>query len=182
MKPESLQETRSTLSVEPPPHDVVPESPQVQTGGSMGFEVASMCRRAAARSRSRPTRTQRHPYATEVGDRGGRLSLGQQQRVALARAFLKDAPILLLDEPTAALDLQTEADLLEGIEQLMAGRTVVIVAHRLSTIRHADTIHVLDRGAIVESGAHDTLLAQGGQYASLWRTMDRPNDPKPPAT
>lgn len=121
-------------------------------------------------------------YATEVGDRGGRLSLGQQQRVALARAFLKDAPILLLDEPTAALDLQTEADLLEGIEQLMAGRTVVIVAHRLSTIRHADTIHVLDRGAIVESGAHDTLLAQGGNYASLWRTMDRPNDPKPRAT
>jgi ABC-type multidrug transport system fused ATPase/permease subunit len=110
-------------------------------------------------------------FATAVGDRGGRLSLGQQQRVALARAFLKDAPILLLDEPTAALDLQTEADLIDGMTHLMEGRTVVIVAHRLSTIRHADTIHVLDAGVIAESGTHDALLAAGGLYASLWRTM-----------
>ena len=108
-------------------------------------------------------------YDTDVGDRGVKLSLGQQQRIALARAYLKDAPVLLLDEPTAALDLRTEADLLDSLQQLMEGRTVVIVAHRLSTIRQADTIHVLDRGHIVESGPHADLLAAGGAYAALWR-------------
>ena len=107
-------------------------------------------------------------YGTDVGDRGAKLSLGQQQRIALARAYLKDAPILLLDEPTAALDLRTEADLLASLQGLMRGRTVVIVAHRLSTIRRADCIHVLDQGRIVESGPHDALLAKGGAYAALW--------------
>ena len=109
-------------------------------------------------------------YRTEVGDRGVKLSVGQQQRIALARAFLKDAPILLLDEPTSALDLRTEADLLDGLADLMAGRTVLIVAHRLSTIRHADRIHVLDHGQVIESGDHDDLLAAGGAYARLWST------------
>ena len=80
---------------------------------------------------------------------------------------------LLLDEPTAALDLRTEADLLDSLQRLMQGRTVVIVAHRLSTIRHADTIHVLDHGRIAESGAHDELLARNGHYAGLWRAADR---------
>jgi subfamily B ATP-binding cassette protein MsbA len=103
-----------------------------------------------------------------VGDRGVRLSTGQQQRISIARAFLKDAPILLLDEPTAALDVQTESELLEGLERLMADRTVLVVAHRLSTIRNADRIYVLDEGRVVECGGHAQLLAAGGAYARLW--------------
>jgi ABC-type multidrug transport system fused ATPase/permease subunit len=114
-------------------------------------------------------------YSTDVGDRGAKLSIGQQQRVALARAYLKDAPILLLDEPTAALDLRTEADLLESLQHLMHGRTVMIVAHRLSTIRNADCIHVLDQGRIVESGTHDELLAQNTAYALLWNAAQGAN-------
>jgi ABC-type multidrug transport system fused ATPase/permease subunit len=96
-----------------------------------------------------------------------KLSVGQQQRISIARAFLKDAPILLLDEPTSALDANTEADFLDSLEALMTGRTVVIVAHRLSTIRSADRIYVLDRGRVVESGSHDELLAAGGSYRRL---------------
>jgi subfamily B ATP-binding cassette protein MsbA len=110
-------------------------------------------------------------YTTEVGDRGGRLSLGQQQRIALARAFLKDAPILLLDEPTAALDVGTEAELIAGMQTLMEGRTVVIVAHRLSTIRHADRIHVIESGEVIETGNHDEMVAAGGAYARLHGTL-----------
>ena len=107
-------------------------------------------------------------YETEVGDRGAKLSVGQQQRLAIARAFLKDAPILLLDEPTSALDLTTEAEFLEGLDRLMADRTVVIVAHRLSTIRDADRIYVLDEGRIIETGSHDALLAEeDGAYQKL---------------
>jgi ABC-type multidrug transport system fused ATPase/permease subunit len=109
-------------------------------------------------------------YLTHVGDGGGKLSLGQQQRIALARAFLKDAPILLLDEPTAALDLRTEADLVESLQRLMYGRTTIIVAHRLTTIRHADVIHVLDGGHLVESGSHEELLKNDGRYRRLWQT------------
>lgn len=120
-------------------------------------------------------------YGTEVGDRGAKLSVGQQQRIALARAFLKDAPILLLDEPTSALDLRTEADLLDGMAELMTGRTVLIVAHRLSTIRHADRIHVLDRGAVIESGAHGELIAAGGAYARLWSSTTASAAAAPPS-
>jgi subfamily B ATP-binding cassette protein MsbA len=107
-------------------------------------------------------------YDTQVGDRGMRLSLGQQQRIAIARAFLKDAPILLLDEPTSALDAATEAGLLDSLDVLMAGRTVVIVAHRLSTIRSVDHIYLLDAGRVVEHGTHDDLMATDGRYRELW--------------
>ena len=108
-------------------------------------------------------------YDTEVGDRGAKLSIGQQQRLAIARAFLKDAPILLLDEPTSALDLATEAEFLDGLNDLMADRTVVIVAHRLSTIRSVDRIYVLDQGRVVESGRHDDLMAAAGPYHDLYQ-------------
>ena len=100
-------------------------------------------------------------YDSQVGERGVKLSVGQQQRIAIARAFLKGAPILLLDEPTSALDANTEAELLESLEALMAGKTVFIVAHRLSTIRGADRIYVLDGGRVVESGSHEEARRAG---------------------
>ena len=108
-------------------------------------------------------------YDTPVGERGLRLSGGQRQRLALARAILKDPPILVLDEATSAVDNETEAAIQRSLDRLVVDRTTLIVAHRLSTVRHADTIHVIDGGRIVESGTHDQLLALDGIYASLWR-------------
>jgi ATP-binding cassette subfamily B protein len=106
-------------------------------------------------------------YATVVGERGGTLSGGERQRVAIARALLKDAPILILDEPTSSLDAKTESLLLEALERLMAGRTTLIIAHRLSTIRHADRIIVLDHGRLVEQGTQRQLLRENGLYGQL---------------
>jgi ATP-binding cassette, subfamily B, bacterial len=107
-------------------------------------------------------------FDTMVGERGVKLSGGQQQRVALARAILRDAPILLLDEATSALDSESEILIQQTLWQLMEGRTALVVAHRLSTVARMDQLVVLDRGQIVEQGAHSDLLRLGGTYAKLW--------------
>ena len=110
---------------------------------------------------------------TEVGERGASLSMGQRQLVALARVLLKDPAILILDEATASVDPFTEAQIQEGLEVVMRGRTAVVIAHRLSTVRHADRIIVLRDGQIIEEGNHRSLLAAGGHYAELYNTYFR---------
>jgi len=106
-------------------------------------------------------------YDTLVGERGVKLSGGERQRVAIARAFLADAPILVLDEATSSLDVETERKVQAATEELMAGRTTIVIAHRLSTVRSADRILVFEHGRIVEEGAHADLVAKGGAYARL---------------
>ena len=108
-------------------------------------------------------------YAAQVGERGGHLSVGQRQRIGIARAFLKNAPILILDEPTSALDPQTEAAIMTTLEELMRGRTTLIITHRLATIHKVDHIVVLGNGTVVEQGRGDELVALGGRYAELHR-------------
>jgi ATP-binding cassette subfamily B protein len=110
-----------------------------------------------------------HGYDTPLGERGVNLSGGQRQRIAIARAILKDAPILLLDEATSALDAESEQAVQVALDRLMAGRTTLVIAHRLATIRCADRILVMDDGRIVEEGSHQTLLSHGGLYARLAR-------------
>ena len=110
-------------------------------------------------------------YDTVLGERGANLSAGQRQRLAIARAFLKNAPLLVLDEPTSSLDVATEAALLDALERLVRGRTTILIAHRLATLRLADEIVVLERGRIVERGSHDALLRDGRAYRRLWDTQ-----------
>jgi subfamily B ATP-binding cassette protein MsbA len=113
-----------------------------------------------------------HGYDTGVGEAGARLSGGQRQRIAIARAFLKDAPILLLDEATSALDTESEAQVQAALKRLMAGRTTILIAHRLSTVRGADRICVIDKGRIVETGDHASLMRKRGLYARLAKSQD----------
>jgi subfamily B ATP-binding cassette protein MsbA len=112
-------------------------------------------------------------YDANVGERGASLSGGERQRIALARAFLRDAPILLLDEATSALDASSEAKVQEALQHLSNGRTVLVIAHRLSTVRNANRILVFDQGSIVETGTHEQLIARGGVYTELNRLQFR---------
>jgi subfamily B ATP-binding cassette protein MsbA len=115
-------------------------------------------------------------YDTLVGERGVKLSGGQRQRIAIARALLKDPAVLILDEATSSLDNESERLIEDAMERLLAGRTTLIIAHRLSTVRRADRLVVLDHGRIVEEGSHAELLARGGLYARLYQHQFREGD------
>jgi subfamily B ATP-binding cassette protein MsbA len=114
-----------------------------------------------------------HGLDGRVGEGGALLSGGQRQRIAIARALLKNAPVLILDEATSALDSETESLIQDALKRLVRERTVLVIAHRLSTVEHADNIVVLDNGRIIETGSHAELLARGGHYAALHQMQFR---------
>jgi ATP-binding cassette subfamily B protein len=120
-------------------------------------------------------------YDTPVGERGLQLSGGERQRIAIARALVKNAPIILLDEATAALDSESERYVQDAIAKLCLGRTTIVIAHRLATVMRADRILVIEAGQIVETGHHDELLRKGGRYASFCRLQFEQQAPAAPA-
>ena len=114
---------------------------------------------------------------TDVGEEGRAISMGQRQLVAMARVLIQDPAIIILDEATASVDPLTEAQIQEGLDEVLRDRTAIVIAHRLSTIRAADRIIVLEKGRIIEEGDHDALMARGGHYADLYNTYFRHQSP-----
>lgn len=150
-------------------HDSVHDNIALGRPGAGRAEVEEAARAACVHER-----IMRLPqgYDTVLGDEGGHLSGGEGQRVTLARAYLRDAPVLVLDEATAQADPASERDIHQALSRLAAGRTVITIAHRLSTVRDADQILVVDGGRIVERGGHEELVAAGGRYAAMWRSQN----------
>ena len=112
-------------------------------------------------------------YETKVGERGVKLSGGQKQRIAIARVFLKNPPVVIFDEATSALDTQTEKKVQKTLDELAKNRTTIIIAHRLSTVRNADVIYVLDHGRLLERGSHDELMTRHGKYFALYEAQKK---------
>ena len=110
-------------------------------------------------------------YETELSDQGGNLSQGQRQLLSIARAAIKTPPVLILDEATSSVDTRTEKQIEKAMDRLMRGKTVFVIAHRLSTVKNADQILVLEKGRVIESGSHESLLAQKGRYFSLYENV-----------
>ncbi|MDQ8023031.1 MAG: ABC transporter ATP-binding protein [Moraxellaceae bacterium] len=166
MTQESLHEQLALIPQDPSLfHRSLRDNIRYGRTGASDEEVAEAARKAHAHEFIAQIK---EGYDAMVGERGIKLSGGQRQRIAIARVILKDAPVLILDEATSALDSITEKAIQDTLEEVMRGKTVIVVAHRLSTIAHLDRILVFDNGRIVEDGPHDALLAQGGAYWRLW--------------
>ena len=149
--------------------------------GRAGATDADIERAAVAADADGFIRALPEGYDTQIGERGRRLSGGQGQRLAIARAMLRDAPVLLLDEPTTGLDARSTTRLVNPLRRLMAGRATVIISHNLVTVREATSIVVLDQGRVVERGTHEELLRREGRYAELWRQSGLDHGPAGPA-
>lgn len=145
--------------------------------GTPGATAQQIEAAAAAANASGFIATLPHGFDTVLGERGTRLSGGQRQRIAIARALLRDPPILILDEATSALDTESERLVQEAIDRLMRDRTVLVIAHRLTTVRDVDEILVLDEGCVVERGTHQELLRSNGLYRRLYDMQFRSEEP-----